>query len=301
MIFGAAAADDHAAVQCDDLASALDAGLPLPSLGGDPRAGDQVVANILQRRGVTLAPFEAAALAAGWRAGRAPVLLRGTAERRRQRAALRRKIWSSLRYPVMLLALTTMASAIVGPILGATWMPLLFVGGVAALAAVVAFGYRALRRGGPGVQRLPVLGELITCTAEVPYLEAMHALYASGVPIAAAHTTATAAVPTADLAARLQIAARTLAAGQRFHEALDGALALHTETRQLLATGEHTGQLEDALQRALRRRREQMARHAETLARWFGVAMYAFAAIAVMAYVQFVYSTIFAKLMGGGR
>jgi type II secretory pathway component PulF len=301
MIFGAAAADDHAAVQCDDLASALDAGLPLPSLGGDPRAGDQVVASILQRRGVRLAPFEVAALAAGWKAGRAPVLLRSTAERRRQRAALRRQVWSSLRYPVMLLVLTTMASAIVGPILGAKWLPLMFAGGVAALAAVVAFGYRALRRGGPAVQRLPFVGELIVCAAEVPYLEALHALYASGVPIAAAHTSATAAVPTADLAARLQIAARTLAAGQRLHEALDGALALHTETRQLLATGEHTGQLEDALQRALRRRREQMVRHTEALARWFGIAMYAFAALGVMAYVTFIYNTILTKALGGGR
>lgn len=291
-------ADERAAVQCDDLASALDAGLPLAALGGDPAAGDQVVVAMLRRRGVALAPHEAAALVAGWRAGRAGILLRGTAERRRQRAALRRQVWSSLRYPLALLVLTTAASAVVGPMLGATWLPMAFGVVLAALALAVWAGSRALRRGGPWTRQVPWVGELVASAAEVPYLEALQALYASGVPIAAAHTTATAAVPTAAVADRLRVVARILAEGRRLGEALHEALALHPETRQLLTTGEHAGQLEDALQRALRRRREVLADSAATLARWFGVAMYAAAAIGVSSYVYFVYSTIFSKALG---
>ena len=51
-------ADEHAALVFDDLASALDAGLPLESLGGDPALGDQVLIDLARRRGVTLRSTE---------------------------------------------------------------------------------------------------------------------------------------------------------------------------------------------------------------------------------------------------
>ena len=37
-----------------DLASAIDAGLPLESIGGDPRAGERVLADLCVNRGVQL-------------------------------------------------------------------------------------------------------------------------------------------------------------------------------------------------------------------------------------------------------
>ncbi|MFY9342944.1 MAG: hypothetical protein WAT39_10675, partial [Planctomycetota bacterium] len=56
------AADERAALQFEDLASALDAGLPLASLGADPGAGERALHGALQRRGVRLTPTEDAVL-----------------------------------------------------------------------------------------------------------------------------------------------------------------------------------------------------------------------------------------------
>ena len=48
-----------------DLASAIDAGLPLESIGGDPRAGERVLADLCVNRGVQLLAAERLALEAG--------------------------------------------------------------------------------------------------------------------------------------------------------------------------------------------------------------------------------------------
>ena len=72
-------------VHVDDLASALDAGLPITQLGGDAKAGDRVLHDILRQRGVVLSPTEDAVLLAGWRAGRAGAALRSRAVGRRNR------------------------------------------------------------------------------------------------------------------------------------------------------------------------------------------------------------------------
>ena len=47
-------ADEQAAMAFRDLASALDAGLPLDSLGGDPALGEHVLADLCERYGIVL-------------------------------------------------------------------------------------------------------------------------------------------------------------------------------------------------------------------------------------------------------
>ena len=42
------AADERASLQFEDVASALDAGLPITAIGGDPSAGDRVVHTALK-------------------------------------------------------------------------------------------------------------------------------------------------------------------------------------------------------------------------------------------------------------
>ncbi len=61
--------DEHAAQQFEDIASALDAGLPVQAIDGDPTLGDAVLHSILQQRRVALTTTESAVLAAGWRSG----------------------------------------------------------------------------------------------------------------------------------------------------------------------------------------------------------------------------------------
>ena len=78
------AADERSALHFDDLASAFDAGLPLHNLGGDAKAGDRVLHDILKQRGVVLSTTEDAVLLAGWRAGRAGAALRSRSVGRRK-------------------------------------------------------------------------------------------------------------------------------------------------------------------------------------------------------------------------
>ncbi|MGC6486451.1 MAG: hypothetical protein ACON4Z_02315, partial [Planctomycetota bacterium] len=70
-------ADEQAALVFADVASALDAGLPLGSIGGEAADGDDVLVQLCQRRGVQLRPTERLALVAGWRSGGGAAALRG--------------------------------------------------------------------------------------------------------------------------------------------------------------------------------------------------------------------------------
>ena len=288
------AADERAALHFDDLASAFDAGLPLHHLGGDAKAGDRVLHSILKQRGVVLSATEDALLLAGWRAGRASATLRSRAVGRRNRAEFVRTLWTGLRYPLLLLGMVFVASFATGGIIGHYW----FAAAVAALAAaVVTLGVlarRGLRAGSEVWTQMPILGRIANGLAELPYLETLHALYGAGVPLAQAHTAAVAAVPLASLQRRLQVADRVLQGGRSLTESLAQALALNAETRSLLATGEHAGQLEDALQRSLVRRREVSARDIGTTARTVGHVV----GLLALAFVVNIVFTFYLKLYG---
>lgn len=289
------AAHERAALQFEDLASAMDAGLPVSSLGGDPAHGDRVVHGILRRRGVALSAMEDAVLLAAWRAGRTSDQLRRRAAARLQRAEQLRSLWAATRYPLLLAGMaivtTTATMAITGPEL---LIGLLVI--YALIAGVVFAVYRAAKTGAPWLQRLTWLHALLQGLAELPYLETLQALYGAGVDLREAHTTAVASVQDGDLGRRLAIADRLIQSGQPLREGLQQAVALHPETRSLLATGELAGQLEDALGRAWQRRSAVTKRDLDRLCRWFGNALYGLVMVLVAAVVIRFYTGYFGRL-----
>jgi len=268
------AADERAAMQLDDLASSIDAGLSVAALGGDPAAGDRVVHDMLKHAGIRLSKTEDAVLIAAWRAGRIGVALRSRADERRQRAQFARKIWAGLRYPLFLLVVVLFSSFLLSAVFGTRLLWIAVVVLLAAVTIAIVVVRRGLQRGGEAWIRLPVIGRMAQDLAELPYLETLQSLYSAGVPLVQAHATAVGTVPVASVQRRLQVAHRVLTEGRSLAEGLHQSLALHPETRTLLATGERAGQLEDALQKALARRRDVSSRNIADTARWTGVLAY---------------------------
>ena len=268
------AADERAALQFDDLASSLDAGLSVTALDGKPAAGERVVHDMLQRRGIKLSKTEDAVLAAAWHAGRIGAALRSRANERRQRAQFARRIWEGLRYPLFLLVLVLFMSMLLSAVFGTRLLSIGVAVLFAAIATAVVVVRRGLLRGGEAWIRLPVIGPLAQELGELPYLETLQSLYGAGVPLVQAHATAITTVPVASVQRRLQVAQRILAEGRSLAEALHQSLALHAESRTLLSTGEKAGQLEDALQKALVRRRDVASRSIANTARWTGMIAY---------------------------
>lgn len=291
-------AHETAALQFEDVASALEAGLPLQTLGGDPTAGDRVLHQLLARRRVELTVSEATVLQHAWRAGTAAQALRTRAIERRRRAEFLGALWAGLRYPLLLLTMVTAMSFLLAPSFGPRLVASLV------LAAVVAAGWlvrSSLRGGVPWVAELPGLGPTLRDAGELPFLETLHALYGAGVPLLQAHTAALSTVAIPAVRDRLVVADRILQEGRPLHEALHTAVALHAETRQLLATGERAGQLEDALQRALTRRRDVVSRRVQLQSRWIGHTIYALAVLAVVWFLVDFYSGYFRALTGHRR
>lgn len=275
------AADERAALQFADLASALDAGLPLPTLGGEAAAGDRALHTALRTRGIRLSATEDAVLAAAWRSGRASEALRRCAVARERRAGFARRLWEGLRYPLLLLGMLFVASAASAAVVGPQFLYALLAG-LAVLAAGALWIRAQVHRGARWLARAPIARQLLPALGELPYLETLHALYASGVPLAQAHAEAVGTVRVALVRERLDIADRILQTGRPLRAALEQALALHPETRALLAGGEQAGQLEDALLRAFTRRSDVAARDVQHLARRAGQFAY-FAAVALCA------------------
>ena len=286
-------ADERAALQFDDLASAIDAGLPIAGLGADVAAGERALHSAVTGRGIALTVIEDAVLSAGVRAGRIGEALRGRAEQRRLRARFARDIWAALRYPLFLLLFAAAISLVLGSVLGMSWFPFLVIFGLLGVTAAAMLVHRGLRVGGARWLRVPWLGPLAAGFGELPYLETVHALYASGIAIVEAHTQATAAVGIAKVRLDLRAAERHLRDGSGLTEALAFAGALHPETRELIASGEKTGQLEDALGRALLRRREVVTRNVATTVRWGGAAIYGIAMLAAAWFIISFYSGLY--------
>ncbi|HEB53009.1 MAG TPA: hypothetical protein ENI87_07140 [bacterium] len=289
--------DEQAALAFADLASALDAGLPLEQLGGDPRLGDQVLLDLCWRRGITLDPTERIVLEAGWLSGHAAKTLAERAKARTARAEFKRQMRASLAYPVTLLAMLLAAALATMSVIGPTFA--ITLGSLYLLAAVVAgLLWSRWRRGAAELEHLPVIGRLVRDVRELPYLESLHALYAAGVPIVRAHGMALRGVRLRGLRERLGIAHALLEQGRSLREALAESASLGAETRSLLATGEQAGQLEDALQRALVRRQQQAARTLTGAAKTVGRVTYALAAIGVLVIAVSFYRSYFALLLG---
>ncbi|MEO6597214.1 MAG: type II secretion system F family protein [Planctomycetota bacterium] len=290
------AAHERAALHFDDLASAFDAGLPLLSQGAKPDSDERVVHQLLRDRGVVLSTTEDAVLLAAWRAGRIGAALRGRAEERRHRAEFLKSIWVGLRYPLVLMGMIVLASFATAGIIGHYWYAVIALGIVVALPVAFLLIRRGLLHGHDRWTRVPMLGSIGTGLGELPYLETLQALYGAGVPLNQAHAAAVAVVPVASMQRRLQVADRALQGGTSLTESLGQALALHSETRMLITTGEHAGQLEDALQRALKRRRDTASRELTFVARRVGNLAYGLAVVLVFLMVYNFYSNYFGMM-----
>lgn len=286
-------ADERAAMQFDELASSLDAGLSIESLGGDPEAGDRMVHMLLAKRGVRLSATEDSVLNTGWTAGRISKSLRSRAEQRRQRAEFGRQVRNSLLYPAFLLVMAMATSLIATQLFGYGLLIGLVVGLVLVSLAIYLVR-RGILTGDEKWLRLPWIGPLGAALGELPYLETLHALYSSGMPIVDAHAAATGSVTVASLRIRLRQAERTLREGGTLTESLAQHGALLEESRGLLASGETSGQLEEALQRTLTRRREVTARDVKTTAKWAGNIAYGTAVVVVVYFILTFYLSYFA-------
>jgi len=289
--------DERAAIVFDDLASALDAGLGPGQLGGDTGQGERVLLDLARQRGVRLDPADEHALEAAWQAGRGGAALRRLAEARRRRANFARTFLRAISYPALLVTVATLVSFVVAAF-GTMWLPVLTLSLSVALVVGTVVLSRGLEHGGPAWLGLPLVGELGRDLGELPYLEVLHALYASGVGLRDAHGRACRACPIAAVRERLLQADTQVQSGRSLGEALAVASPVHAETLSILTNGERAGDLEDALLRAIRRRRDTAARRVMTLSGLIRVLAYAFGAAVVLVLVVTFYSGYAAAIRG---
>jgi len=294
-MFAPGAKHHKAALALDDLASALDAGLPIESLGGNVDLEDHVLLDLAWQRGITLTASEKIVLEAAWKSGNAGKALRGRAADRRRQAEFYEEIWAGLRYPVILLCMLPVVAVATYAVIGPDFAIALAIA-YGILAIVYLIMARKLGRGDANLERFPIIGSLLEDVRELPYLESLHAQYGAGVPIVEAHGAAIRSVKMRALRERLGQTQQYLSEGIELREALHRSGALCQETRSLLATGEQAGQLEDALERALTRRREVAGRKMATAARRIGQIAYALAVVAIVYVVFKFYSSYFAMM-----
>jgi type II secretory pathway component PulF len=288
--------DEKAALALDDLASQLDAGLSPQQVGGNPADGERVLVTLLTGRGVGLDAVDEAILVASWRAGRAVASLKRLADQRRTRAVFTRSFLGSVRYPLVLIVMAVGIAMLCGSVMHKRWLPIVAAAVPAAGVAGVIVLLRGLRNGGRGWMTVPIVGAWARDVAELPYLEILHGLYASGVPLLQAHPEAVAACPVRVVREGLRAADSRLQQGNPLHESLLTAAAVDPETLHLLGNGERTGNLEEALQRALTRRRDVVQRRTALLAGTLGRGAYLFAVLLAAAAVLTFYTGYFDAL-----
>ena len=288
-MFNFGAKDEKDALSLDDMASAIDSGLPIESIGGNPSLGDQVLIDLAQQRGIELSKTDKTVLESGWKSGNSAAVLQGRAANRRRRAEFQREVWAGLAYPVKLLLLIPVAAFATYSMTGPS-----FAIGVASCYALIAVAFifisRKIARGDESLERYPVIGSLLEDLRELPYLESLHALYSAGMPIVQAHAMAVRSVHMHGLRKRLHATQAMIEDGMELREALRKNGGLSSETLQLLATGEQSGQLEDALLRSLTRRQEVAGRKLSKTAKRIGSIAYTLAVAGVIIIVYQFYS-----------
>lgn len=287
--------DEREALRLDDIASALNAGLPLTAILKDADVAGGLALALKRQRDVTFAPGDEAMLEAAEVAGTMPACLRLMAELRRRRASFTRHLIARLRYPVFVLLAAVCAAIASAPIRGQSYSSLgLTMGGILVGLLLIFWWVRSRVRdpnfdGGPAP-----LQELLQELGEVPYLQSLLGLYGAGVKVQQAHELAANSVGVPYVRYRLRAANAGLAQNQPLTDSLAAAQALCPETQQLLATGEAAGELEDALRRSLGRRMDCLERR---LGRWalaIGSTVYVLAA----AYAIYLVLTFYAGLYG---
>jgi len=292
--------DEREALQLDDIASAVNAGLPLGAILPGTDLSQGLSAALRQQRGLHLNPAEAAMLEAAEVAGTVPASIRLIAGHRRRRAAFARSLARQIRYPLVVLVVAILAAFVSAPIRGQNQSSLLLtLVGLAGVLFLLGWFVRSRVRsphfqGGPSP-----LQNLLQDLGEVPYLQSLSGLYGSGVKLQQAHDLAADSVGVPYVRYRLRSAKAGLAKNQPLTESLAAVGALCPETMHLLAVGEAAGELEDAMQRALERRLECLERR---LARWattIGSTIYISAAAYAIYLVFTFYKGLFEGLHGG--
>lgn len=267
----------------EDLASRADAGLP----SGDRLPGDTAgggLAASLARAGIATAAYEVRSIEAGEAVGRGPEVLRRLAASRHELAGVAKKLVDGLAYPstvfVSALAVTALLMGLGLP-LPHGW---LLTVGIVASAAALAIGWLVWRLRDPtrAPDRIPVIGPLVRVAGELPYLTALSILYGAGVPLRAAHRDAVTTARGAWLRKHLDAVTPALERGEGFATSLAAHGALTPETLRLVTDGERTGGLEDALRRAIERRRLELSASLGRIARIVGVLAYMAAAGSVL-------------------
>ncbi|MCA8943836.1 MAG: type II secretion system F family protein [Planctomycetes bacterium] len=267
------------AIRYEDVASALDAGIPLEAAVGHP---GPTLCEALAATGVALTHVDRAVLAAAERSGDVSRALRDRATHERSIASLQRAIVARLAYPLFVLVCAAALTWFLRTrSLGGSDLPWIALLGI----VVVTTGFAWMLHRAHRVVRLPTFlapfRGVLRDYATIPYLDAMYAQYRAGIPILEAHSLAATAAPIGVTRAAL------LDAGQRLERtrdtlgrALEESGALDRETSDLLAKAELAGDLEDGLRRALERRRQTFERRLTFHARAFGGTVYSVAVFA---------------------
>lgn len=289
--------DETMALRLEDLASTLDAGLDVRAVTErTATAFEGGLVDALVGDGLALDPAERSVLEAAEVSGTLPTALRGRAEERRQRARLARDLWSRLRYPMVLVLMSCFVSALAGAALGHGLTALYLALSLPAVLAIAIVWLKTMIPR-PGFQGgwLPGLRPLLRDAGEIPYLESLAGLYGAGIPILEAHREALRTVPVGFVRARLFEAEQSLATGAvQLTEGLARSRALGDETLRILTAAEQAGQLEDALHRALARRRQTFAARAGAAIRWTGILIY----VAVVGVVATLVISFYGNLYG---
>ncbi len=290
-------ADRRLAMRLEDLASALDAGLPADGILAD--AGGGPLTARLTAAGLALSPAEVRAAEAAEQVGELPRVLRTIAARRTADATLARRLLGRLAYPALLLALSMAAFGLLAAVgNGRVWVALAGPLAIVALVLAVAFfAHRAATDPAFTSSPIPGLRRLSHDVGQTAYLDAMEMLYGAGVGIVEAHDLATKTVRIAWVRLRLAQAGQLLAGGETsLADALGASAALDAETLSLLRPGEMSGELEDALRRAAGRRRDVLQRTATALVVGLGGTVYALTAVWIGWRVLSFYSGYFSML-----
>lgn len=258
----------------EDLASSIDAGLGFPDVLSHPGPS---ICDALAATGTRLSELDRGVLAAGERAGELPRALRERAQSLRAVAELERSILAKLAYPtVLLLAGIALTWFLMSRGLGGSWLPM----AVLLVVAASLLGAVLLLRLAHRTAELPAPLRFVRSTladyASIPYLEALRAQYRAGIPIVEAHDLAANLTPIGETRARLVRVGMLLdESGAGYGDALSQTRALDAETTKLLCAAERTGDLEDALERAIQRRKLTFERRTRAVSRVVGGVVYA--------------------------
>lgn len=265
--------DERESYLLTDIASAANAGLTVEQILNGPSTADLpgpphnagTLTEGLCAKGLQLAPHEILMLETAEKAGSIPKVLLILANQRAKRATQTREIRRRLAYPVFLLCFASLVGILSSVALGQGFTALGIVIAIilGAATAVTLLVRQTIRNPNQGL--LPAIRTLVLALGELPYLQSMHGLYGAGVTIHQAHSLALTTSPITSVRHQLIQAEDAMKKGSTLSEALHQCTALHVETRQMIASAEVAGELEQALGRAVERRQTAIDLRTQTL------------------------------------